>query len=183
MIVATPDHMHAVIASAAIASAGTLHPESRCLVGARGAASREEGDRQSEMMRRWATSVTRRTARGVASNKFRAASSARSARCLSGRSAAQFLASGDAGRRPVSRCTQLRWDNRGMMQRLGAAMAAGTGPIRCPTSCSQIFPRLAPQHQVPPALSSIELAQLSRLGSGRARRHGRAPDGFSGVCT
>ena len=69
VIVATPDHMHAVIASAAMdARQARVRAEADVLVGARSAAPREEGARTRKSSRRWATRATRRTRRGAARN-------------------------------------------------------------------------------------------------------------------
>ena len=75
---------------------------------------------------------------------------------------------------------QLRWDNRGVMQRLGAAMAGASGVVSgARQALVGSVPRRRAARRVPPALSPVQLARLGRLGTGRARRHGRAPDGLS----
>ena len=44
-----------------------------------------------------------------------------------------------------------------------------------------LFLGVAPAGRVPPDLSPVQLARLGRLGPGRARRHGRAPDRLPGL--
>ena len=78
--------------------------------------------------------------------------------------------------------TQLPWNNRGITQRLGAAMAGSNGSVKVPDRLSwDLFLGVAPQVEYHPALSPVQLARMGGLGPGRARRHGRAPDGLSRV--
>ena len=56
------------------------------------------------------------------------------------------------------------------------------GPPHGPRSAELgSLPRRRPVGRVPPDLSPVQLARLGRLGPGRARRHGRAPDRLPGV--
>ena len=73
------------------------------------------------------------------------------------------------------------WENtRDVQRNLALVLAAGaTAPP--PGLNWDLFLGPAPDGAVSPALSPVQLARLDRLGSGRARRHGRAPHRPAGL--
>ena len=73
---------------------------------------------------------------------------------------------------------KLSWNNNGVNARLAAAM--GKYPV--PETLSwDLFLGVAPEVEYHPIYHPVQLARLGGLGSGRARRHGRAPRRPSGV--
>ena len=72
-----------------------------------------------------------------------------------------------------------RWNNNGLTTRLANAMA---GSFQVPESALVgPVPRRRAVGRLSPGLSPVQLARLGRLGPGRARRHGRAPDRSPGL--
>ena len=66
------------------------------------------------------------------------------------------------------------WDNRGLTQRIAASMDGSYPAPQAPVVGS--VSRRRTRGAVPPDLPPVQLARLGGLGPGRARRHGRAPD-------
>ena len=182
VIVATPDHMHAAIAVAAMdARQARLRPEAALLVG-RGSAScsRRRPRTIPRSSRRWATRATRATRRVSATSTSRRAPSARSAKCTCGRTVRS--ATGRRACRARHRCPRAcrtrrrptsRWRGPDVDARIAAALAGNYPPSD--QLAWDLVPRRRAAGRLPPDLSPVQLARLGRLGPGRARRHGRAP--------
>ena len=68
----------------------------------------------------------------------------------------------------------LRWNMNGVMERLGTAMA-GNFPVPDKLELGSV-PRAGAVRPVSPGVSPVQLARLGGLGMRRHRRHGRAPD-------
>ena len=145
VIVATPDHMHAIIASASMdARQARLRAEAAVLVGARSESPGEEGGRDQARHADGQPAALARRAAARRSNIFSTARSAKSARCTCGptvRGATGRRAS--RGRQPRRQRRATGWDNRGVMQRLAAAMK-GDYPV--PTGLNwDLFLGVAPK--------------------------------------
>ena len=143
VIVATPDHMHAVIASDAMSLGKHVYvqkPLCWSVHEARHLAKKAKDNPKvvTQMGNQRHSADNSRRGDRVHPER-RARRHPRGARL--DESAAGLLAAGHAAAgtrsRPIP--AQLRWDNRGVMQRLSAAMAGASGvAIRCPTSCRGI---------------------------------------------
>ena len=161
-----------------------LRAEADVLVGARGTPSGEEG--QGEEGRRAARQSTALGGRAAACGRvhprrrdWRSARGARldepAVRLLAAGCAA---AGGDATRRPAGRLGR-PGDGDADCRRHGDH---GNNEGRTPRAGSAVvgaFSRRCAGRRISPRLPSIQLARLGRLGSGRTRRHGRAPHRLS----
>ena len=178
VVIATPDHMHAPIAIAAMDLGKHVYvqkPLCWSVEEARMLAKKAKSTQDRHA--RWATRATRWTTRGPATNTSRAARSARCAKCTSGptgRSATgrRAFRVRRRGRRrePAARAGDGRGVDaasrgRAWRRQLSEARRARVGSV----------PRLRAERRVSPDLSPVQLARLGGLGPGRARRHGRAP--------
>ena len=131
--------------------------------------------------RRWATRAIRRTTRGRGQDYLAAGAigDIREVHVWTNRPLG-YWPQGVPRRRRKShgrqasrpRLEQRRRDRRGWPTR---SMPAVTTPV--PEGLSwDLFLGVAPDVDVPPDLSPVQLARMGGLGPGRARRHGRAPD-------
>ena len=157
-----------------------LRAEADVLVGARGAASGEEGRREEGRDADGQPApLGDETAGAVEYIQGGAIGDVREVHVWTNRPLG-FWPQGVPRPAAVGRSGALRWDNRGVMQRLAAAMK-GDERRRFPTAVVGSVPGRRAAGRVSPALSPVQLARLGRLGPGRARRHGRAPHRFSGL--
>ena len=184
VIIATPDHMHAPIASAAMAAGKHVYV-------------------QKPMC--WSVAEARHLAKQAAANPKLVTQMGNQGHSTDdARRGQDYLASGVIGEikevhvwtnRPLAYWPQgvprpekfdgdwktLGWNNNGVNRRLANAF---TNKVKCGRAEGlrwDLFLGAAPDVDVPPALPSVQLARLGRLGPGRARRHGRAPHRSSGV--
>ena len=175
VVVATPDHMHAIIASSAMdARQARLRAEAAVLVGPGGAAPRAEGedDQARHPDGQPGPFAGRRAAAATSTSPSGAIGEVTRGPRLD-QPAARLLAAGRAAPGAAAR-TGRPWNGKGVEARLAAALGAGYPGARR-TGLGSV-PRRRADGRLPPALSPVQLARLGGLGPGRARRHGRAPD-------
>ncbi len=133
--------------------------------------------------RRWAIRATRSTRRGAGRTIWRPASSATSPKCTSGPIVrSRYWPQGvPRPKKFDGDWKTLGWSNRGVTERLAHVFTNKVKSQRAEGPALGSVPRRGARRRVPPALPSVQLARLGRLGPGRARRHGRAPRRSSGV--
>ena len=182
VVIATPDHMHATIALAAMDLGKHVYvqkPLTWSVDEARQLAAKAKSNRRSR--RRWATRDIRGTTRAPAASTSRPAPSAMCARSTSGPTGRS--GSGRRAFRARRRCrppgvgSSAAMEQPGLDARLATAMA-GNYPVPEGPGVGSLPWRRAVR-RVSPGLSPVQLARLGRLGLRRDRRHGRAPDGPS----
>ena len=174
VVVATPDHMHAIIASAAMDAGKHVYvqkPLCWSVQEARHLAQKAQDDQARHADGQPGAFARRRAARLRVHHGGRDRRGQRSARL--DQPAAGLLAAGRAASRAASRRRSCRWNGKGVEQRLAASLGDGY-PVPKDLSLGPV-PRRGAAGRLPPDLSPVQLARLDRLGSGRARRHGRAP--------
>ena len=186
LIIATPDHMHAPIASAAMAAGKHVYV-------------------QKPMC--WSVAEARHLAAQAAANPKLVTQMGNQGHSLDeARRGQEYLAAGVIGdvaevhvwtNRPLAYWPQgvprpkkfdgnwkaLGWNNRAVTERL-AHVFTNKVNSRVPKGLHwDLFLGAAPDVDYHPLVSPVQLARLGGLGPGRARRHGRAPRRSSGVGT
>ena len=176
VIVATPDHMHAVIASNAMDAGKHVYVQKPMCWSVHEARHLAKKAKEKKVVaqqgnQRHSGDENRRSRRIPPGRRDRRRP--RSARL--DRSAERLVAAGRAapGRGAVhaARFTVGRQGAEHPHRRGHAGPAAGPRSAQLGS-----LPRRRPAGRVPPDLSPLQLARLGRLGPGRPRRHGRAPD-------
>ena len=181
VIIATPDHMHAPIASAAMDLGKHVYVQKPMCWSVNEARHLSRKGRGEESRRSHGQSeplARQRPARRRAHSVRRHRRRARGARL--DESPARLLAAGRAAA-------------------VGAHGRSGAGALELPGPDSASrrrderhvsragrvvmgsLPRLRASGRIPPAVPSVQLARLGRLGTRRARRHGRASHGLPGL--
>ena len=186
IIVATPDHMHAVIASNAMSLGKHVYvqkPLCWSVHEARHLAKKAIDTKVVTQMGNQRHSADN-SRRGIEYIQSGALGEIREVHVWTNRPLG-FWPQGVPRPAPITGDpAQLRWDNRGVMQRLSAAMLGAKRRLQgARQAVVGSVPWCRAERRLPPALSPLQLARLGRLGPGRARRHGRAPDGLPGVVT
>ena len=178
VVVATPDHMHAPIAMAALDLGKHVYVQKPLCW------SVDEARKLSRKARQTPKAVTQMGNQGHSWDD--------------GRKAVEWVQSGAIGdvteahvwtNRPLSYWPQgiprpeprrisdnMRWNMNGVMARLANAM----GIYSMPDELSwDLFLGCGARPRISPGVSPVQLARLDRLGRRRAERHGRAPDRLS----
>ena len=181
VIVATPDHMHAVIASAAMDLGKHVYvqkPMCWSVHEARHLAKKAADKKVVTQMGNQGHSQDD-ARRGQEYIMAGAIGDVKEVHIWTNRPLAYWPQGIPRPSAPTSDPATLRWNNSGVVQRLAAAMN-GSYPVPDTLSLGSV-PRRGARRRIPPALPSVQLARLGGLGPGRARRHGRAPRRSSGV--
>ena len=181
IIVATPDHMHAVIASNAMDVGKHVYVQKPLCWSVHEARHlREEGGREEGRHADGQPGALERRKRGAVEYIMAGAiGDVREVHVWTNRPLGYWpqgvpRPAAVTAIRPASAGT-----TRPCTQRLAAAMNGNYRPYR--VLAWDLFLGVAPEVRVPPDLSPVQLARLGRLGPGRARRHGRASDRLPGV--
>ena len=177
VIVATPDHMHAVIASNAMDAGKHVYVQKPMCWSVHEARHLAKKAKEKKVVaqlgnQRHSGDENRRAVEYIQGGAIGDVHEVH----VWTEPAVRLLAAGRAaagrGDRPTPRDS--RWDDAALSTRIAAAMKGDhTVPDRLNWD---LFLGVAPAGRVPPDLSPVQLARLGRLGPGRARRHGRAPD-------
>ena len=177
VVIATPDHMHATIALAAMDLGKHVYVQKPLT---------------------WSVAEARQLARKAKSTRVATQMGNQGHSWDDARTAVEYVWAGAIGDvrevhvwtnrplgywpqgipRPESRAVPpngFRWNGPGLEARLATAMAGNYPEARRARVGS--VPRRRAVRRVPPGLSPVQLARLDRLGLRRDRRHGRAPDG------
>ena len=175
VVVATPDHLHAPIAMAALDLKKHVYvqkPLTWSVHEARELAKKAQEHQGRDADGQPGSFLGRRPARG------RVVVGRRDRRCHAKRTSGPTVRSPTGrrafrGRSRSAIVNEARWNMSGVMARLSNAMGLYSTPD---TLVVGSLPRPGSAGRVSPDLSPVQLARLGRLGRRRHRRHGRAPD-------
>ena len=185
VIVATPDHMHAVIASAAMSLGKHVYvqkPLCWSVYEARHLAKKALDNPKVVTQMGNQRHSADNSRRGIEYVQSGALGEIREVHVWTNRPLGFWPQGVPRPARLSTDPAQLRWDNRGLMQRLERrdGRRERIVPGSRPALVGSVS-RCRAARRVPPGLSPVQLAWLGRLGTGRARRHGRTPHGLSRV--